>query len=127
MKINKKQIESVLKLDGQKRYEHSIKMIADREEVYGLYNNGWGLVSDGKQTLFPIWSAKEYAQINAIEDFENFKPKAISLKDFIEDVLPTLKDNNDGVTVFLTPENNGVTPDIDRLISDIKVELQNYE
>ena len=44
MKINQKQIDAVLKLSGAERYQHFVKKIADWEEVWGLYQDGWALL-----------------------------------------------------------------------------------
>jgi hypothetical protein len=40
MKVNHKQMEAVFALPGAKRFEHFIKVIADSEEVWGLYRDG---------------------------------------------------------------------------------------
>ena len=127
MKISQKQIESVIALPEQKRYETFIKVIADWEEVWGLYQDGWVLseTDDGTQ-VFPLWPAKEYAQLCADKEWSGYEPGSFPLDDFMEELLPNLK--NDGVLpgVFYTPSDNGVTPTIDQLLSDLSQELENY-
>jgi len=127
MKVNPKQMEAVLALSGIKRFEHFIKVIADWQEVWGLYQDGWALaVADDGTTVFPLWPAKEYAQVCAANEWTGYEPRSISLSDFTEVLLPKLK--LDGVLpgVFFTPTSKGVTPSVDDLKSALEAELQNY-
>ncbi|MCB1880506.1 MAG: DUF2750 domain-containing protein [Gammaproteobacteria bacterium] len=127
MKINRKQIEAVTALPGQKRYEHFVKVVADWEEVWGLYQDGWALAAtDDGQQVFLLWPAKEYAQLCASNEWTGYEPESFSLDDLMGELLPNLK--NDGILpgVFYTPTDNGVTPTVDQLLSDLNEELENY-
>lgn len=127
MKVSPKQMEAVLALPGIKRFEHFIKVIADWQEVWGLYQDGWALAAaDDGTTVFPLWPAKEYAQVCAANEWTGYEPRSISLSDFTEVLLPKLK--LDGVLpgVFFTPTSKGVTPTVDELKSALEAELQNY-
>lgn len=127
MKVSPKQMEAVLALPGIKRFEHFIKIIADWQEVWGLYQDGWALAAaDDGTTVFPLWPAKEYAQVCAANEWTGYEPRSISLSDFTEVLLPKLK--LDGVLpgVFFTPTSKGVTPAVDELKSALEAELQNY-
>ncbi|MGY4302880.1 hypothetical protein ACVIJ6_000123 [Bradyrhizobium sp. USDA 4369] len=127
MKVSPKQMEAVLALPGIKRFEHFIKVIADWQEVWGLYQDGWALAAaDDGTTVFPLWPAKEYAQVCAANEWTGYEPRSISLSDFTEVLLPKLK--LDGVLpgVFFTPTSKGVTPSVDELKSALEAELQNY-
>lgn len=127
MKVSPKQMEAVLALPGIKRFEHFIKVIADWQEVWGLYQDGWALAAaDDGTTVFPLWPAKEYAQVCAANEWTGYEPRSISLSDFTEVLLPKLK--QDGVLpgVFFTPTSKGVTPSVDELTSALEAELQNY-
>ena len=127
MKINQKQIDAVLKLSGAERYQHFVKKIADWEEVWGLYQDGWALLeTENNQQAFPVWPAKEYAELCAQNEWSGYEPESFSLDDFMEELLPNL--SNDGVlpAVFMTPSCKGVTIDASQLISDLNKELENY-
>lgn len=127
MKINQKQIEAVTVLSGQKRYETFIKMIADWEEVWGLYQDGWALAEtdDGKQ-VFPLWPAMEYAQLCIERGWAGYVPKSFSLGDFMNELLPNLKDDGVLPGIFYTPSDKGVTPTVDQVLADLNEELKNY-
>lgn len=127
MKISPKQMETVLALPGSKRYEHFIKVIADWQEVWGLYQGGWALAAaDDGTTVFPLWPAKEYAQVCAEKEWAGYEPRSISLSDFTDVLLPKLK--LDGVLpgVFFTPSSKGLTPSVDELKAALEAELQHY-
>lgn len=127
MKVSPKQMDAVLALPGIKRFEHFTKIIADWQEVWGLYQDGWALAAaDDGTTVFPLWPAKEYTQVCAANEWNGYEPRSISLSDFTEVLLPKLK--LDGVLpgVFFTPTSKGVTPSVDELKSALEAELQNY-
>jgi len=127
MKISQKQIESVIALPGPKRYEHFVKIVADWEEVWGLYQDGWALAAtDGGQKVFPVWPAKEYAALCAEKEWAGYEPESFPLADFMNELLPNLK--NDGVLlgVFYTPSDTGVTLTVDQVLEDLNQELENY-
>ena len=127
MKVNPKQMEAVLALPGNKRFEHFIKVIADWQEVWGLYQDGWALAAaDDGTAVFPLWPAKEYAQVCAANEWSGYEPRSISLRDFTEVLLPKL--TLDGVLpgVFFTPTSKGVMPSVDDLKLALEAELQSY-
>ena len=127
MKINPKQIESVLALAGSKRYQHFVKVVTDWEEVWGLYQDGWALAStDDGQKVFPLWPAKEYAQLCAEKEWRGYEPESFSLEDFMGELLPNLKDDGVLPGIFYTPSDKGVTPTVDQLLADLNEELKNY-
>jgi hypothetical protein len=127
VKVSPKKMEAVLALPGIKRFEHFIKVIADVQEVWGLYQDGWALAAaDDGTTVFPLWPAKEYAQVCAANEWSDYEPHSISLNDFTEVLLPKLKLDGALPGVFFTPTSKGVTPSVDELKSALEAELQCY-
>lgn len=127
MRINQKQIESILALPSVKRYEHFIKVVADRQEAWGLYRDGWALAgADDGATVFPIWPTQEYAFLCANAEWSGYVPEPFSVDDLLSDLLPKLK--RDGVLpgIFYTPADKGITPPVDLLESDLRAELERY-
>ena len=127
MKITEKQIQAVTQLPGPRRYEHFVKVVADWEEAWGLWDDGWALAGtkDGSP-VFPLWPAKEYAQLCATGDWENYQPESIALEVLMNELLPKLR--NDGVLpgIFYTQENKGVTPSVEQLLEDLEAECEKY-
>jgi len=127
MKVSPSQIEEIFALPGIKRFEHFIKVIVGWEEIWGLYQEGWALAAADEGTpVFPLWPAKEYAQVCAVNEWAGYEPRSIGLVEFMEVLLPKLK--LDGVLpgVLFTPAGKGVTPSVDDLRLAIEAELQNY-
>jgi hypothetical protein len=120
-------MESVLALPGSRRFVHFIKVIADTQEVWGLYQDGWALAAtDEGTTVFPFWPAKEYAEICSVNKWSGYEPRSISLSDFLEVLLPKLKSDDVLPGVFFTPSSRGVTPCVEELRSALESELKNY-
>lgn len=126
-RINPAQIKTVLALPGPRRYEHFVKVICDWQKVWSLFKDGWALAAtDDGRSVFPLWPAKEYAELCAIDEWAGYESRSFSLDDLLDDLLPKLKQDNMLPGVFYTPGDKGMTPEIDALTSDIKIELHNY-
>lgn len=127
MKINQRQIDAILALPSSKRYEHFIKVVADCQEVWGLYDKGWALAAtDAGETVFPLWPAQEYAALCAEKEWSGYAPEPFSLDDLLNELLPKLKQDGVLLGVFYTPSDKGVTPGIDQFMDDLSRELDRY-
>lgn len=127
MKVNAKQIEAVLALPGSQRFDHFVKVVADWQQAWGLYRDGWALAAaDDGVPVFPLWPAKEYAQICAASEWAGHEPTAIPLDTLMDELLPTLKDDGVHVGVFFAPSGKGVTVPPEDLAAALGAELQNY-
>lgn len=125
--MHPKQIEAVLALPGPERFEHFVKVVCDREEVWGLYDGGWALAAtDDGTPVFPLWPAREYAALCATGDWQSYSPRAVPLDEAVSDMLPRLK--ADGVLpgVFFLPNGSGTTPSVDVLLAALETESKNY-
>ncbi|MCX5580477.1 DUF2750 domain-containing protein [Kaistia terrae] len=128
MKVNAKQMEAVLALPGPRRFEHFVKVVGDWQQVWGLYRDGWALTAvEDNASVFPLWPAKEYAQICAAGEWAGHEPSAISLDTLMDELLPALKHDGVLVGVFFTPSGKGVTVPTEELAAALGVELQNYQ
>ncbi|MCM3128457.1 MULTISPECIES: DUF2750 domain-containing protein [unclassified Paenibacillus] len=124
--MNNKEFEAVIKLPANVRYEYFIKRIADAEEVWGLYDNGWAVTADERgNLLLPFWPKKEFAEACAIEDWKSYKGKLIDLSEFVVEFLPQLKKDGIRPSIFFNNEDSAVL-EVDILIRDIEAELENY-
>ncbi|MDQ1097678.1 MULTISPECIES: DUF2750 domain-containing protein [Chryseobacterium] len=125
--INKK-IGNILRMSENERYDYFIRKVADFEVLWGLDDNGWALLGDneGRQVL-PLWPEKEFAELCAIDQWEGFKPKEISLNDFFEKWIPGMTNDNTLVNIFLTPEEKGSVISPKDLGVDLQNEAEQYE
>lgn len=120
-------MEAVLALHPNEKFEHFIKTVADREEVWGLYCDGWALARTAEgELVFPLWPAPEYAAGCATGDWSGYAPRMISLDEFIGVLLPKLKTDRVLPGLFFVPSGSGLTPPIDELLEALKSELSKY-
>jgi hypothetical protein len=125
--MNEKQIEAVLALSGPERVKHFAKVVADREEAWGLYDDGWASsATDDGGTAFPLWPASDYARLCAAQEWSTYSPRAISLDDLMEALIPMLMEQSALIAVFQTPEGRGVTVAPDELQAMLASELERY-
>lgn len=126
--LSRQQVEAVLRLPGPQRYQHFVKQVADWEEAWGLYADGWALAgSDQGEEVFPLWPAKEYAELSAEGHWINYQPRAISFEDLLETLLPRLDQDGARAGVFYTPDDRGVVVDPHRLLDDLLTEAEKYK
>lgn len=129
MKISQKQLESVIALPGPKRYSHFVKVVADWETVWGLYQDGWALAATDNEnrTVFPVWPAREYAELCVANGWENFEPTSMTLDEFMYELLPDLSDKGILPCIFYLPTDKGVVPTVEELLKDLDAELHKYD
>jgi hypothetical protein len=123
-----KEIQAVLRLDGPDRFRHFIKQVVDFEEAWGLWSDGWALManSDGAP-VFPLWPAREYAELSRIDDWAEYEPRRISLADLLNDLLPGFQERGVLPGVFPIPTGKGVTPTANELASALRAsDLESY-
>ena len=126
--MNQQQIEAVSKLPGEQRYSHSIKVIADRQEAWGLYSNGWALAGSSEgRPIFPIWPRREFAAACATGEWSEYIPKQISKDELLNALLPSLRERGTLIGVFYTSNDKGVIPDLDVFEADVREELSQFE
>lgn len=124
--MNPKEFESVIKQPPNIRYEFFIKQVADFEEVWGLYDEGWATAQDDEgNMLIPFFPKKEFAEYCAVNEWRNFKAEPINLYEFIDKWLVGMR--KDGIKPSIFPTNeDSVMVEIDVILNDINNELENY-
>lgn len=117
---------SILKSNGKERYKYFLKKVAEYEEVWGLYDDGWATSEDDEgNILIPFWPTKEYAEYCANKEWERYQPKKINLSEFIEKWIPGMIKNHQSISIF----SNGIdtiSVDLIGLKNDLEHELENY-
>lgn len=121
-------MEHVLALDAPARYDHFIKQAADRNMVWGLWNDGWAMGEDDNgNPTFPIWPAAEYAELCAKSEWADYEAAEIPLDDLLEELLPKLQEDSVQPSIFQTPNGVSVMPRIEQLLADLRNEKSRYE
>ena len=124
--MNQKELDSIIKQPPNIRYEYFIKKVADYEEVWGLYDDGWATAQDDDgNMLIPFFPRKEFAEYCAINEWNNFKAEPIDLNEFIENWLVGMRKDRVKPSIFPINEDS-VMVEIDVLLRDLNSELENY-
>ena len=128
MSISEKKLAAILALPGPERYSHFIKVVADREKVWALYDNGWALMAtDHGVEVFPVWPEQEYAVLFAVGEWQHYSPREIPIQSFLDELLPKLRESGTLLGVFPTSGHKAVTPSLDEVERDIRMELSRFE
>lgn len=128
MKVTRKEIESVSRLAGEKRYEYFIKKAADQNQVWGLWNDGWATgFADGNFRTLPIWPTFEYAAQCRLGNWAGFEPRSIHLVEFIANFLPNMRSADMKISIFDVPDGSAVVVSEEDLVRDLRLELSKIE
>ena len=102
-------------------YKQFIETIVAQGSVSALYDDGWALCATPTgQRAFAVWQHKSLAKLLIKDNWEHYQIQDISLKDFIEKVIPFLRQENTCVSMDLTPEGQNVLVAPEKLLLDIK-------
>ncbi|WP_437904196.1 DUF2750 domain-containing protein [Sorangium sp. So ce327] len=127
-RTTEKEIRSVLALDGPARFRHFVKTVVAWEAAWGLWKDGWSLMeNDEGIPVFPLWPAREYAELCRAGDWVDYEVEEIPLERLLGELLPKLAERGMLAGVFPTPAGKGVTSSAEELAGLLRKELENYE
>jgi hypothetical protein len=107
--------------NAQDIYKQFIETIVAQGSVSALYDDGWALCATPTgQRAFAVWQHKSLAKLLIKDNWEHYQIQDISLKDFVEKVIPFLRQENTSVSMDLTPEGQNVLVAPEKLLLDIK-------
>lgn len=123
-----KEIENILRLNPFERYQYFIRKIADWEKSYTLvFQNGdYAISTIDDKKLFPIWSAKEFAELSKTEGWESCEVQELTLDDFEETLFDYIVENDFLINVFPT-NKTGFVVSLEEFARDLKEELEQYQ
>jgi hypothetical protein len=106
------------------RYEYFLKRVADTTIVWGLYNEGWGLVEDEDHNqAVAVWPDIEFALACASDLWSDYNPKEIEVHEFVDDFLPGLASDGLKTAVFMTLSDRGIIAEPLQLKQEIQDQL----
>jgi hypothetical protein len=128
MKITNKEIEAVSQLEAFQRYEYFIKRVADSERMYTLVDDNGNLaIADVESSaVLSVWSASEFAENNAVDEWGSFSVKEITVEEFEEDIIDMIEKNNWLINVFSIKGKSGFVVNINEFAKDLSAEMQKY-
>ena len=126
--MHQAQIEAVLALDQNARYDYFLRKVADFETAFGLFDREWMKIDDGfGQPCIPLWPELEFAQHYCRPQLSPDVVRPIELQEMLTEWLPQLAKNSLSVIVFPSPSQDGLVVNPEILVSDLGEECRQYE
>ena len=102
-------------------YKQFIENIVAQGGIFALYQDGWALCATPTgQKAFATWQSRGLAKLLIKDNWANYQVQEISLKDFVEKVIPFLRQEKTTVSLDLTPEGQNVLVAPEKLLLDMK-------
>lgn len=113
-------------LPPKEQYRVFLETAVSQAKIYGLYNDGWALCStpSGQQTL-AIWQSKSLAQLLIRDKWADYQVEEVNLKEFVEKMVPYIRQHNTQLSINLTPEGQNVLVSGRQFLVDLKAYLYN--
>lgn len=122
-KLTENEIKRMLKSLPDKRYVYSLDKIIKLQQVVFLEKEENALAKSAleEDILIPVWPAKEFAQKECTQDWDEFTPKVVTL-DKLETILEFIEKENWKLDVFPLGGKTGTVVTVEEFIND----LNNY-
>ncbi|WP_374666644.1 DUF2750 domain-containing protein [Acinetobacter sp.] len=102
-------------------YKQFIEALVAQSGLIALYQDGWALCATPTgQKAFAVWKNKSLAKLLIKDNWANYETQDISLKDFIEKVIPFLREQDTAISLDLTPEGQNILVAPEKMLLDIK-------
>ncbi len=103
-------------------YKQFIETIVSQGHVFALLLKMVGrfVLPLTGQRAFAIWQSKGLAKLLIKDNSANYRVEEISLKDFVEKVIPFLRQEATNVSLDLTPEGQNILVAPEKLLLDLK-------
>lgn len=111
----------ITSFNPQYAYKQFLEALVAQGGLTALYQDGWALCATPTgQKAFAVWKNRSLAKLLIKDNWENYQPEEISLKDFIEKVIPFLREQHTALSLDLTPEGQNILVAPEKLLLDLK-------
>lgn len=129
IRITDKEIEAVSSLAPFERYKYFIKRVADTELMYSIKSpeGNWAISEVETFKLFPLWSAREFAEQCLSSGWTGFEIEEIEMDIFEDELLDFIHSQGYLLNVFPVGQHTGFVVDINEFVKDLSEEMKNYQ
>lgn len=111
----------IANFNPQNAYKQFLETLVAQGGLTALYQDGWALCATPTgQKAFAVWKNRSLAKLLIKDNWENYQLEEISLKDFIEKVIPFLREQHTALSLDLTPEGQNILVAPEKLLLDLK-------
>lgn len=108
-------------LQPKELYKQFIETIVAQRQLMALYDEGWALCgTPNGQQAFAVWQNKGLAQLLIKGPWENYHTHEIPLLNFVQEIIPYLREKNTLLSLNLTPEGQNILVRPEAILLDIK-------
>ncbi|GBC63448.1 DUF2750 domain-containing protein [Desulfonema ishimotonii] len=127
--MHEKQIENLLNLSAEERYDFFIRHCAGFEEVWGLSveDDNWIVFRDKDgDDVFPVWPHTDLAEVCCFDEHKdlNAKPRRIQLDEFLQECIPEMVADKIWFGIFFNHKREGLIIDGNRLKKALEEEVR---
>ena len=126
--IKEKELESVSKLEPQKRYEYFMKKITDAEKLWTLKNEEGdiALASIEDKILISFWSDEDDAKLCKINEWQNYKYYSFNIEELENYFFKLVEEKGYLINIFPVNDKSGFVVNLKEFKRDLYNELENY-
>ena len=109
MTIDPTEIETVMSLPADDRFEFFIDQVIETGVIWGLVKESWAIFFDDEQgyQLLPFWSDEAFAEANKVGEWEDYNLISFELDEFSLESANSLKEGNVDISIFKSPNDIG--------------------
>lgn len=127
--MNNNQLEDILELDGEERYDYFLSQVLEEREIWILINADNRFLKieseDDDVAYLPVWPSSDFAADYA-KGSDDLSPKSISLPDFFRKWVPGLTKDGVDIGVFPGSDETVWITEPQELKNDLQDELSGF-
>ncbi|MFI2812512.1 MULTISPECIES: DUF2750 domain-containing protein [Microbulbifer] len=128
--MNKEELEAILGLETEDRYDYFLDVVGEEREVWILVNSDEHFLKlhaedQGGFEYLPVWPSEDFAAAYADDD-SDLTPRGIALPQFLKKWLPGLDRDGIEVGVFPGPDKDVWVMEATDLEKDLREELSRF-
>lgn len=112
-RVHELEVQAFSRQSNSQRYNYFVEKVFEWQECWGLGDNeGWVVAEIADQVVFPLWPAEPFAKNCQVDNWQHAEAKQIPFAELINEILPSLVNDDIAVAVFMVPDNEqcGVLP-----------------
>ena len=127
--LSEEEFQKLLSADGPERVQYFIDRVRETRAVWLLGDDDSPVTwrRDDGTVLVPAWPHYRFAEVCAEGEWEDMEAFAVDLPQWLDDLLPYVKENGQRLSVFPLPDGRTVVLDADEFADDVRRAMKERE